>query len=209
LGCLPRQRSGLPPRGGDHRSLGESEHVTPARPGQRSARPLTNGERPPFGRVLSTLRLMHAETLLHLRRARDLMDHRYAERLDLDALANTAGFSRYHFARSFRAVFGETPQTYLTRRRVERAKDLLRSANLTVTEVCYLVGFSSLGSFSARFSALVGMSPSAYRRQAHLDGPPPVPGCFVMAWARPDVPQPGARLGQERNLGEAAAHERS
>lgn len=135
--------------------------------------------------------MIATETMLHLRRARDLIDHRYAEALDLDAMARAAGFSRYHFVRSFRAAFGETPRTYLTRRRVERAKDLLRSANLTVTEVCLLVGFSSLGSFSARFSELVGMSPVAYRReQVARGGPPPVPGCFLMAWSRPDVPPP-------------------
>jgi AraC-like DNA-binding protein len=114
------------------------------------------------------------------------MDRRYAEPLDLDAMAREAGFSRYHFARSFRAAFGETPGVYLSRRRVERAKDLLRSANLTVTEICCLVGFSSLGSFSSRFSELVGMSPTAYRQdQAAKGGPPPVPGCFLMAWSRP------------------------
>lgn len=132
--------------------------------------------------------LMRVETVGHLRRARDLMDHCYAQPLDLDALAQEAGFSRYHFARSFRDVFGETPRTYLTRRRIERAKDLLRYANLTVTEVCHLVGFESLGSFSARFSELVGLTPTAYRRlQRQGSAPPPVPGCFLMAWTRPEV----------------------
>ena len=122
----------------------------------------------------------------HLRRARDLIDLRFAEPLDLSQLAAEAGFSRYHFARSFKDAFGETPGAYLSRRRVERAKDLLRSANLTVTEVCMVVGFSSLGSFSSRFSELVGMSPSAYRRQqVARGGPPPIPGCFLMAWSRP------------------------
>lgn len=124
--------------------------------------------------------------LVHLRRARDLIDRRYAESLDLDALAREAGFSRYHFSREFRAAFGETPGGYLTRRRIERAQELLRTGNLTVTEVCTLVGFSALGSFSARFSALVGCSPSAYRREHVARGPaPPVPGCFLMAWTRP------------------------
>jgi len=122
----------------------------------------------------------------HLRRARDLIDLRFSEPLDLSDLAAAAGFSRYHFARSFKDAFGETPGAYLSRRRVERAKDLLRSANLTVTEVCMVVGFSSLGSFSSRFSELVGMSPSAYRRQqVARGGPPPIPGCFLMAWSRP------------------------
>ncbi|MCT2587131.1 helix-turn-helix transcriptional regulator [Actinophytocola gossypii] len=128
-------------------------------------------------------------TEVHLRRARDLMDARYAEPLDLDALAAAAGFSRYHFAREFRAAFGETPGGYLTRRRVERAKDLLASANLTVTEICVVVGFSSLGSFSRRFRELVGCAPSEYRRRVVArGGPPRIPGCIAMAWSRPVPP---------------------
>jgi len=128
-------------------------------------------------------------TEVHLRRARDLMDARYADPLDLDDLAAAAGFSRYHFAREFRAAFGETPGGYLSRRRVERAKDLLASANLTVTEICVVVGFSSLGSFSRRFRELVGCSPTEYRRRAIArGGPPPIPGCVVMAWSRPVPP---------------------
>jgi AraC-like DNA-binding protein len=104
------------------------------------------------------------------------MDRAYAEPLDLEALARRAGYSRFHFLRAFRDAFGETPRAYLTRRRIERAKTLLRSANLTVTEVCFLVGFSSLGSFSARFSELVGRSPSEYREEAvRRGGPPPIP----------------------------------
>ena len=98
-----------------------------------------------------------------LRRARDLIDREYAERLDLDAMAREAGYSRFHFALSFAAAYGETPRAYLTRRRIERAKTLLRTANLSVTEICFLVGFSSLGSFSVRFRELVGRSPSEYR----------------------------------------------
>lgn len=128
---------------------------------------------------------------MHLRRARDLIDRRFAEPLDLDVLAATAGFSRYHFARSFRVAFGETPAAYLTRRRIERAKQLLAGANLTVTEVCHLVGFQSLGSFSSRFSQLVGVPPSVYRQRAvERGGAPPVPGCFVMAWSRPNGTAP-------------------
>jgi transcriptional regulator GlxA family with amidase domain len=124
--------------------------------------------------------------LVHLRRAKDVMDARYAEPLDLSELADQAGFSRYHFARTFRRAYGETPVAYLSRRRIERAKDLLRSANLTVTEVCHLVGFTSLGSFSARFTELVGLSPTAYRSRHVARGAPPIPGCFLMAWSRPD-----------------------
>lgn len=129
------------------------------------------------------------ETVVHLRRAKDLMDMRYADPLELDDLASEAGFSRYHFAREFRAAFGETPGAYLSRRRVERAKDLLASANLTVTEICMVVGFTSLGSFSRRFTELVGCSPTEYRRRMIArGGPPPIPGCIAMAWARPKAP---------------------
>jgi AraC-like DNA-binding protein len=130
------------------------------------------------------------DLLAHLRAARDLIDRAYAEPLDLDRLARRAGCSRYHFLRAFAATYGQTPGRYLTYRRIERAKDLLRTANLTVTEICLLVGFSSLGSFSSRFSALVGMSPSAYRAQAvRAGGPPPVPGCFVLMWSHPAIPE--------------------
>src|SRR6266540_2437597 len=104
--------------------------------------------------------------LPHLRAARDMMDAAFAEPIDLEGLAQRAGYSRYHFLRSFRDAYGETPRAYLTRRRIERAKELLRSANLTVTEVCFLVGFSSLGSFSARFSELVGATPTQYRDES-------------------------------------------
>jgi AraC-like DNA-binding protein len=147
------------------------------------------------------------ERIGHLRSARDLMDLRFADALDLDQMAAEAGFSKFHFARAFKDAYGETPANYLTRRRVERAKDLLRSANLTVTEVCMLVGFSSLGSFSARFSELVGMSPSAFQRaSAARGGPPPIPGCFLMDWSRPRPsasPVDGPAHAKERNRGEA------
>jgi AraC-like DNA-binding protein len=88
-------------------------------------------------------------TLPALRRARNLIDRDYADLLDLDALAREAGYSKYHFARAFAAAYGEPPRAYLTRRRIERAKELLRAGNLSVTEVCLAVGFESLGSFSA------------------------------------------------------------
>ena len=129
-----------------------------------------------------------------LRRARDLIDRDYAEPLDLDAMAREAGYSRFHFARGFAAAYGETPRAYLTRRRIERAKTLLRTANLSVTEICFLVGFSSLGSFSARFRDLVGASPSKYRDDAVArTGAPPIPGCVVLMWTRPypEVQQAG------------------
>jgi len=91
------------------------------------------------------------QRLAHLRDAKDLMDRDYAEALDLDAIARAAGYSRFHFIRAFRDAYGQTPRDYLSARRVERARELLRNADLTVTEVCLLVGFSSLGSFSTRF----------------------------------------------------------
>jgi AraC-like DNA-binding protein len=117
--------------------------------------------------------------LAHLRRARDHMDRQYQAELDLDQVAQVAGVSKYHFARCFEATYGETPMRYLTRRRIERAQDLLRVANLTVTEVCMLVGFSSLGSFSTRFSKLVGETPTAYRNRWAAQGGPHVPGCYI------------------------------
>lgn len=133
-------------------------------------------------------------TLPALRRARDLIDLRYAERLDLDDLAREAGYSRYHFARAFAAAYGETPRAYLTRRRLERAKTLLRTANLTVTEVCFAVGFESLGSFSSLFRRVIGHTPSRYQRtSASSGGPPPIPGCVVLMWTRPTASDSQAR----------------
>lgn len=117
--------------------------------------------------------------LAHLRRARDHIDRHYAEPLDLGMLARVAGVSKFHFVRSFEAAYGETPIRYLTRRRIERAQDLLRLANLTVTEVCMSVGFASLGSFSTRFTALTGQTPTAYRDRWAARGGPHVPGCYL------------------------------
>ncbi|HET6294900.1 MAG TPA: AraC family transcriptional regulator [Kribbella sp.] len=116
------------------------------------------------------------ELLPGLRRARDVADRNYAEPLDLDELAAAAGVSKYHFLRCFAAEYGETPMQYVARRRIERATDLLRATNLTVTEVCGLVGYSSLGTFSRRFTELVGISPSEYQR---TQVGARIPGCFV------------------------------
>ncbi|HST81285.1 MAG TPA: helix-turn-helix transcriptional regulator, partial [Kineosporiaceae bacterium] len=103
------------------------------------------------------------ELLRHLRRARDLVDRDYAEPLDLDRLAQTARLSKYHFLRCFTQTYRRTPVQYLAERRIERAQDLLRTTNLTVTEICHLVGYTSLGSFSSRFRELVGVPPSTYQ----------------------------------------------
>ncbi|SOC53948.1 helix-turn-helix domain-containing protein [Ornithinimicrobium cerasi] len=122
------------------------------------------------------------DVLVHLRRARDHIDRSYPEPLDLDALATVAGLSKYHFLRLFRRTYGRTPGAYLSERRVERAQDLLRSTNLTVTEVCLAVGFSSLGSFSSRFHEITGETPSAFQRRYAVSGAPRIPGCYVLMW---------------------------
>src|SRR5919206_2108033 len=115
--------------------------------------------------------------LAHLRRARDLMDREYARPLDVAALARAALMSTAHFARQFRAAYGETPHSYLMTRRIERAKALLRRGDLSVTEVCLEVGCTSLGSFSTRLTELVGETPSAYRSRDH-SALARVPGCI-------------------------------
>ena len=105
-----------------------------------------------------------------------------SEPLDLETLASVAGMSKFHFQRLFAATYGVSPAAHLSRRRVERAQDLLRATNLTVTEVCHAVGFSSLGSFSSRFRELVGESPSQFQRRWAATGAPYIPGCFVLMW---------------------------
>ena len=124
------------------------------------------------------------EDLKHLRRARDLIDREYARPLDVPAMARTALMSPAHFSRQFRAVYGETPHAYLMTRRIERAKALLRRGDMSVTEVCMAVGATSLGSFSARFTELVGESPSAYRARNH-SAFAAVPACWAKLVTRP------------------------
>lgn len=132
-----------------------------------------------MGGTKATARPVRVDLLPHLRRARDHIDRHYQQPLDLDELADVAGVSKFHFARSFETTYGETPIRYLTRRRIERAQDLLRAANLTVTEVCMLVGFASLGSFSSRFRQLVRETPTAYRDRWAAKGGAHVPGCYL------------------------------
>jgi AraC-like DNA-binding protein len=124
------------------------------------------------------------EELRLLRRARDQMDREYAQPLDVPALARTALMSPAHFSRQFRAAYGETPYSYLMTRRIERAKALLRLGDMSVTEVCFEVGCTSLGSFSSRFTELVGETPSAYRARSH-DDLRHVPSCQTMVVTRP------------------------
>ena len=127
---------------------------------------------------------MNLEDLVRLRRARDRMDRDYAQPLDVPALARTALMSSGHFSRSFRAAYGETPYSYLMTRRIERAKALLRRGDLTVTDVCIAVGCSSLGSFSSRFTEIVGETPSQYRSRDHRDLED-VPSCVSKVATRP------------------------
>ncbi|GAA1759747.1 helix-turn-helix transcriptional regulator [Nocardioides hankookensis] len=132
------------------------------------------------------------DVLVHLRQARDHIDRHYTQPLDLETLGAVAGLSKFHFQRLFKATYGRTPAAYLTERRVERAQDLLRATNLTVTEVCHAVGYSSLGSFSSRFSELVGESPSEFQRRYAADGAPRIPGCYIFQWGLAE------RSGHER-----------
>jgi len=136
------------------------------------------------------------DDLARLRRVRDLMDRDYARPLSLATLAREALMSTAHFSRQFRAAYGETPYTYLMTRRIERAKELLRRGDRSVTEVCMAVGCTSLGSFSARFTELVGETPTAYRARHHgaLVG---VPNCVAKQLTRPARhPQRSSRIGE-------------
>ncbi|MDG4823000.1 helix-turn-helix transcriptional regulator [Asanoa sp. WMMD1127] len=141
---------------------------------------------------------MNQADLVLLRRAKDQIDRDYARPLDVPALARTALMSPSHFSRQFRAAFGESPYQRLMTRRIERAQALLRRGDLSVTEVCVAVGATSLGSFSARFTELVGMSPSAYRARDH-SRLAAVPACFAKRLTRP------TRAGTEKRGAAAGA----
>ena len=122
----------------------------------------------------------------HLLRAKDLADARYSEPLDVDDMAGAAGLSRAHFSREFRRTFGEPPHSYLLRRRLERAADLLRTTDRSVADICFSVGLQSVGSFTTSFKRTFGRTPTAYRA-AH---PPAslqarVPACFMRLYAPP------------------------
>jgi len=135
-----------------------------------------------------------------LLRARDAMDRAYAEPLDVRAVAAVAYISPAHFSRSFRAVFGETPHRYLQRRRVERSMFLLRETDRSVTEICFDVGFTSLGTFSRTFARIVGETPSGYRLG---NGPIVAPHCVQLAAMRPRVA--ADEVAQSSSFGEAIA----
>jgi AraC-like DNA-binding protein len=122
--------------------------------------------------------------LARLRRVRDRIDREYAQPLDVEALARAAYMSAGHLSRQFRLAYGESPYAYVMTRRIERAMALLRRGDLSVTEVCFAVGCSSLGTFSTRFTEMVGVPPSVYRRQA-ADGTAGMPSCVAKQVTRP------------------------
>ena len=126
----------------------------------------------------------HLRDLARLRRVRDRIDREYAQPLDVEALARDAHMSAGHFSREFRRAYGESPYSYLMTRRIERAMALLRRGDLSVTDVCFEVGFSSLGTFSTRFTELVGVPPSTYRAQADPTAPE-MPSCHAKQVTRP------------------------
>ena len=119
-----------------------------------------------------------------LRRVRDRIDREYAQPLDVEELARGVHLSAGHLSREFRAVYGESPYSYLMTRRIERAMTLLRRGDMSVTEVCFAVGCTSLGSFSARFTEMVGETPTAYRARDH-GGLANTPGCIARELTRP------------------------
>lgn len=127
----------------------------------------------------------HLRDLVWLRRVRDRIDREYAEPLDVEALARGANMSAGHLSREFRRAYGESPYSYLMTRRIERAMALLRQGDLSVTEVCFTVGCSSLGTFSTRFTELVGVSPSAYRRETAGRVEEGMPPCVAKQVTRP------------------------
>ena len=126
----------------------------------------------------------HLSDLARLRRVRDRIDREYAQPLDVEALARGAHMSAGHFSREFKRAYGESPYSYLMTRRIERAMALLRRGDLSVTEVCFAVGCSSLGTFSTRFSELVGMPPSAYKQEAKSTTAG-IPACVAKQVTRP------------------------
>ena len=129
-------------------------------------------------------------------RARDAIDRAYAQPLDIQSLASVAHVSEAHFIRTFKATFGETPHRYLQRRRVERAMFKLVETDRSVTDICFDVGFTSLGTFSRTFHDIVGCTPSEYRER---ESPKNVPNCFTQSWMRP------SSFGEARDAGRLRA----
>lgn len=140
-----------------------------------------------------------SDSAVYLRRARDLIDRQFTDAtLNLERVASAALMSKSHFVREFARQFGVTPGAYLSLRRLERAQDLLRFANLTVTEVCLNVGFSSLGSFSAAFTERIGESPSQFQRRWRARGQARIPGCEILMWGAQRSTPGTQRVTQEK-----------
>jgi transcriptional regulator GlxA family with amidase domain len=127
---------------------------------------------------------MVIQDLVRLRKAKDRMDREFDRPLDVPAFARSAAMSTGHFSRSFKAAFGESPYSYLMTRRIERAKTLLRRGDMSVTDACFAVGSTSLGSFSSRFTELIGESPSAYRARSHTAAAA-IPTCVIKVRTKP------------------------
>ncbi|WP_069386491.1 helix-turn-helix transcriptional regulator [Cellulosimicrobium cellulans] len=142
-----------------------------------AAQRTAQGEKDPSAQRLRDLAL--------LRRVRDRIDREHAQPLDVEALARAVHVSAGHLSRQFRAAYGESPYSYLMTRRIERAMALLRRGDLTVTDVCFTVGYQSLGTFSTRFTELVGMPPSEYARRARTAGAGELPSCVTKQVTRP------------------------
>jgi len=143
-----------------------------------------NGAYGTISQVTNSAAAAHLRDLALLRRVRDRMDREYAQPLDVEALAGGVHMSAGHLSREFRLAYGESPYSYLMTRRIERAMALLRRGDLSVTEVCFAVGCSSLGTFSTRFTELVGVPPSVYRRQA-AGATGGIPACVEKQVTRP------------------------
>jgi AraC-like DNA-binding protein len=133
----------------------------------------------------SSAEAQHLSDLARLRRVRDRIDREYAQPLDVEALARGEHMSAGHLSRQFRQTYGESPYSYLMTRRIERAMALLRRGDLSVTEVCFTVGCSSLGTFSTRFTELVGVPPSTYQREAAGGATGEMPSCLARQVTRP------------------------
>jgi AraC-like DNA-binding protein len=127
---------------------------------------------------------MDIRDLIRLRKTKDRMDREFERPLDVPALARSTAMSTGHFSRSFKSAFGESPYSYLMTRRIERAKTLLRRGDMSVTDACFAVGATSLGSFSSRFTELVGESPSAYRARSH-SAAADIPACIIKVMTKP------------------------
>ena len=127
---------------------------------------------------------MYIPDLVRLRKAKDRIDREFEQPLDVPAIASSAAMSTGHFSRNFKAAFGESPYSYLMTRRIERAKALLRRGDISVTDACFAVGCTSLGSFSTRFTELVGETPSAYRARSH-SAAAGIPACVIKVMTKP------------------------